>query len=656
MSDLFSKKQPTKGSYSAHDIEILEGLEPVRHRPGMYIGGTDEGALHHLAAEILDNAMDEAVAGHASQIHLFLRPGNFLSIQDDGRGIPTDPHPKYPALSALEVILTTLHAGGKFKQGAYETAGGLHGVGLSVVNALSDSLEVLVSRDKKSWRQTYAAGKPSSPITPLTPQPFPRGTQITFHPDPSIFDASLVFKPQLLYRMLKAKAFLYKGVKLFWNCDPSLLPENSSIPATETFYFPQGLVDYVQNLSHGATPLLETPFAGTLELAQNAGKIEWAMTWIQGQDASIQSFCNTIPTPQGGTHETGFKTALTRALKTFGDFVKNKKTSTITTDDVFSSSLTLLSIFIRDPQFQGQTKEKLVSSHVAKWVETTLKDYLDHWFADNSTTGQTILEHVIAEAEERMRLKSLKETQRKNPTQRLRLPGKLADCSRQTAQGTELFLVEGESAGGSAKQARNRETQAVLPLKGKILNVANATQEKVFANQEINNLVQALGAGVDQSFSLAQLRYERVIIMTDADIDGAHIASLLLTFFFQKMRPLIHHGRLFLAEPPLYKLAQGAKSFYAKTEEEKEHLLKTEFKGSAKVDISRFKGLGEMNPSQLKETTMNPEKRGLTRVELKDSEDLGQLLQFVEDLMGKRAEKRYEFIQQNARFAHDLDL
>lgn len=659
MSNLFSQpKTPSPENYSAEDIEILEGLEPVRHRPGMYIGGTDERALHHLAAEVIDNAMDEAVAGYATQIHLHLHADHTLAIQDNGRGIPVEPHPKYPERSALEIILTTLHAGGKFKTGAYETAGGLHGVGLSVVNALSASLKVDVVRNKQLWSQYYSKGHPQTPLTCTEKLPFKKGTRITFHPDKEIFGDHASFKAQTLYKLARSKAYLFKGVTIYWSCDPIFLTDDSAVPAEETLHYPEGLVDHLKTLVATEQLLFPLTYEGSLPLPDNQGRIEWAILWAENKDGALSSYCNTIPTPLGGTHENAFKNTLLKSLKAYGEVAKNKKSFLITTDDLFRSAFALLSVFIKDPQFQGQTKEKLASAHVSKLIENTLRDHFDHWLVAHHNDAQKLLEHTIEKAEIRQRLKAYKETQRKSVTQRLRLPGKLADCARQSAEGTELFVVEGDSAGGSAKQARDRQTQAILPLRGKILNVASATPEKILASQEIQNLIQALGCGVGTHLNLDKLRYERIIIMTDADVDGAHIASLLLTFFYQAMRPLIQQGHLFLAQPPLYRLKGGNQVIYVADDQAKTKALRTMFPKNAKVEISRFKGLGEMSAPQLKETTMSPKHRSLIRVDLPkiheiDDTNVGR---FVEELMGRQAEKRYEYIQQNARFVEDLDI
>ncbi|MEI8321074.1 MAG: DNA topoisomerase IV subunit B [Alphaproteobacteria bacterium] len=655
--DLLIETKQTKKSdtYSAKDIEVLEGLEPVRRRPGMYVGGTDEKALHHLVSEVLDNAMDEAVAGHASTIQLHIGEDGYVTVTDNGRGIPVDPHPKFPDKSALEVILTTLHSGGKFTQKAYETAGGLHGVGISVVNALSEHLIAEVWRNKKLWRQEYKQGNPITKLTHSANPSNESGTRISFKPDVEIFGDHIHFKLPTLYKMAKSKAYLHKGVRILWSCDASLA--STQAPEKDEFHFPNGIADYLKDLS-GDCQLLTIPFEGTVQFPGKEGRAEWSVVWIQSGDSLLHSYCNTILTPLGGTHESGFKSALLKGIRDFGQLVKNKKATKITGDDLFASAIGLLSVFIKDPQFQGQTKERLTSTHVSKLVENAVKDHFDHWLSRNMETSQLLLNSLISVVELREQQKSEREENRKSPTQRLRLPGKLADCSQRTPKGTEIFIVEGDAAGGSAKQARDRQTQAILPLKGKILNVANATFDKMKGNQEIQDLEKALGCGTRDKFDGEKLRYEKIIIMTDADVDGAHIASLLMTFFYKEMRPLIEQGHLYIVQPPLYRLSQGGNSFYVRTDEEKDHLLKTQFKSNAKVEISRFKGLGEMNAPQLKETAMHPKKRTLLQIHLEDLEnkDLAELESFVEDLMGKKPENRYDFIQKNAQFVKEVDI
>jgi topoisomerase IV subunit B len=657
---------PKDNSYTARDIEVLEGLEPVRKRPGMYIGGTDERAMHHLVAEVLDNSMDEAVAGHADTIHLEMLPGNKVLIRDNGRGMPVDPHPKFKPKSALEVILTTLHSGGKFNNKLYATSGGLHGVGVSVVNALSDDLEVEVARDRKSWSQKFSRGKPKGKLVANGPAINRRGTTVTFHPDPEIFGKQQ-FVPERLYRMARSKSYLFRGVEIRWKCDKSLLPKDGSIPEEESFHFAGGLKDYLVSEIGTRPTVVPAPFAGEAKSESNGsagGKVEWAVWWPNDEEGFVRSYCNTVPTAEGGTHESGYRSALVRGLKRYADLTGNRKGSIITADDVIDGSAGLVSVFIEQPQFQGQTKERLVSVEATKLVETIVGDNFEHWLTGDKEVGNVLLEHVIAKAEDRLRRKQDREQQRKTATRKLRLPGKLADCSSSASIGTEIFLVEGDSAGGSAKAARNRETQAILPLRGKILNVASASAEKLRENQEVQDLIQALGCGTGAHYSDDRLRYERVIIMTDADVDGAHIASLLMTFFYREMPKLIEDGHLFLAQPPLFRMTKGGRTEYAQDEAQKDELLRTVFSG--KAEITRFKGLGEMQSVHLRETTMDPGKRVLLKVDVPmagvmvDGVD-GRLEQMrtrtlVEDLMGRKPEKRYAFIQENAKFARDLDV
>ncbi len=655
--------EPNNGSaYTAEDIEVLEGLEPVRHRPGMYIGGTDDRALHHLAAEILDNSMDEAVAGHASRIEISLAEDGTLTVKDNGRGIPCDPHPKFKDKSALEVILTTLHSGGKFSGKSYETSGGLHGVGLSVVNALSRTLSVEVARDKRLFGQAYERGHPTSELQDLGTVNNRRGTTITFLPDPEIFGAKAAFRPAALCRMARSKAYLYRGVEIRWSCDAKLLKAGDNTPAQATFHFPGGLGDYLGATLDGRKTLTQEPFVGEGKLNGGSGKVEWAIAWPIDEDGFCSSYCNTVPTPQGGTHESGLRSALMRGLKAYGELVNNKQAAKIMADDITGGAAMMLSVFIADPQFQGQTKEKLATTEAQRLVETAVRDHFDHWLSGHPAQANALLEHAVERAEMRLKRRQAKETKRASATRRVRLPGKLADCTRSTAEGTELFLVEGDSAGGSAKQARRRETQAVLPLRGKILNVASATADKMRANQELNDLMEALGCGTGDQFMEDDLRYDKVIIMTDADVDGAHIASLLMTFFFKEMPDLVRSGHLYLALPPLYRLTQGGKSAYARDDAHKEDLMKREFSGRGKVEISRFKGLGEMPPAQLKETTMDPDKRALLRVTLPGTADDAERLdgkktaKLVDSLMGRKPELRFAYIQEHARFVEDIDV
>jgi topoisomerase-4 subunit B len=636
--------------YTAHDIEVLEGLEPVRRRPGMYIGGTDEKAMHHLFAEVLDNAMDEAVAGHASRIEVSLEADGFLTVTDNGRGIPVDPHPKFKAKSALEVIMTTLHSGGKFNSKVYATSGGLHGVGVSVANALSETLEVEVARGQKLYRQTYTRGAPDGKLKSLGAVKNRRGTTIRFRPDPKIFGKGAAFDPKRLFRMARSKAYLFGGVEIRWSCAKQLLEGDKDTPETAVFHFPGGLKDFLANRIEGQETVTKDAFSGRIEKKEGHGSVEWAIAWVAGEDGFISSYCNTVPTPDGGTHEAGLRSALTKGLRAYGELAGNKKMAQLTAEDVLGTAAAMLSLFMREPEFQGQTKDRLSSAEATRIVEGAIRDAFDHWLTGNPTQANRLLEWVVDRSEERLRRKKEKEVGRQSATRRLRLPGKLADCAISEAKGTEIFIVEGDSAGGSAKQARDRASQAVLPLRGKILNVASASSSKLADNQLLSDLIKALGCGTGTQYRDQDLRYEKVVIMTDADVDGAHIASLLITFFYQEMRGLIDQGHLYLAVPPLYRLSQGGKTLFARDDAHKEQLMKKEFNGKGKVDVSRFKGLGEMPMRQLKETTMDPSLRTLLKVEIVESERT-LTNKVVDQLMGNKPEARFKFIQERAEFA-----
>ena len=643
-------------AYDAAAIEVLEGLEPVRKRPGMYVGGTDERALHHLVSEVLDNAMDEAVAGHANRMEVEFHRDYSVSIKDNGRGIPVDPHPKFPDKSALEVILCTLHAGGKFSGKAYTTAGGLHGVGISVVNALSDRLMVEVVRGQRKFMQEFSRGEPLCELSDAGPAPNRRGTTVTFHPDPKIFGAKTKLRPSRVFKMVRSKAYLFSGVEIRWKCSA----DEPGVPEEAVFHFPGGLSDYLLDRMNGSTNFAGEPFSGKVDFsdrfgAGTPGSVEWAINWTPSKDGFMSSYCNTVPTAEGGTHETGFWAAILKGMRNYGELVSNKRAVQITKDDIQSGGCALVSCFISEPEFVGQTKDRLATVEAQRLVETTIRDRFDNWLAADPKASGDILDFVVEKSEERLRRRAEKETARKSATKRLRLPGKLVDCSQSSREGTELFIVEGDSAGGSAKMARDRATQALLPLRGKILNVLGAASAKLGQNAEISDLCQALGTGMGPRFDLDSLRYEKIIIMTDADVDGAHIASLLMTFFFVQMRPMIDRGHLYLACPPLFRLAQGARRIYAIDEQEKDEWLRAGLGGKGKIEVSRFKGLGEMDAKDLKETTMNPATRKLIRISIDDDEP-GDTENLVYRLMGKKPEHRFQYIQDNAGTAQNLDL
>ena len=651
MTDLLSELE--NQDYDASSIEVLEGLEPVRKRPGMYIGGTDERALHHMVSEILDNSMDEAVAGYANRIDVELKENYEIAIRDNGRGVPIDPHPKYPDKSALEVIFCTLHAGGKFSGKAYQTSGGLHGVGASVVNALSSSMVVQVARNKELHEQRFSRGVAQGNLEKIGSAPNRRGTYVSFLPDKEIF-GNHKFKPSRLFKSIRSKAYLFSGVEIRWKSEI----DDGETPADATFHFPGGLSDFLNETLNGVSTYAQRPFAGTVEFHEKfqiPGKVEWAINWTPSRDGFVKSYCNTVPTPEGGTHESGFWAAILKSIKTYGERVNSKKAKDITREDLTLGSCALVSCFIQEPEFVGQTKDRLATVEAQKLVENSVRDHFDNWLASDSKSATAILDFLILRSEERLRRRQEKETARKSATKRLRLPGKLVDCSENTRNGTELFIVEGDSAGGSAKMARNRKIQALLPLRGKILNVLGAASSKLGTNQEINDLTQALGTNLGSKFNIDDLRYEKVIIMTDADVDGAHIASLLMTFFFTQMRPLIDQGHLYLACPPLFRLTQGSHRVYCKDQVERDEWLSKGLGGKGKIEVSRFKGLGEMDAKDLKQTTMDPISRKLIRVSI-DEEKPGETRDLVDRLMGKKPELRYQYIQSNARFVNELDV
>ena len=641
-----------KSTYNAKDIEVLEGLEPVRKRPGMYIGSTNQDGLHHLVNEVLDNSIDEVLAGHATDISFQYKKDGSIKIKDNGRGIPIDFHPKYKNKRALEVVLTTLHAGGKFNSNAYKTSGGLHGVGISVVNALSSLLQVQVFKDGKVYRQDYSKGKVKTKIKIEKCSKKLKGTEISFIPDESIFEETQ-FVPKKLYNFINMKSVLVGGTTINFEIDKELIKDNT--PNKKSFFYKKGIEDYFQLEYANNSKLFEKNFLLKSKIKDNEN-FETLISFNTNENSSLMSYCNTIETPDGGSHENGIRNGILKAIKLYGQKNQFSKISNINHSDIFDYSNVIISIFINDPSFEGQTKKRIIMPNLQKEIETKTQQEFLLWLNANKKNSKILLDNLIERALQRTDLSKIKELDRKSIKERNRLPGKLVDCSSKSIKDSEIFIVEGDSAGGSAKQARNREFQAILPLRGKILNVYNVGLSKIADNNEIQNLIQSLGCGIGKNFEISKLRYEKIILMTDADVDGSHIATLLITFFYKYMKSLIDENKLYLAMPPLFKIYNKNKSFYAYDEKEKDKLIEKEFK-SDNYNITRFKGLGEMPADQLKETTMDQNKRNLILINSeKAKKDMKNTESLFETLMGKQPELRFKFIQNNANFIKNLDV